>query len=67
MFEDYIFLHATECKSGWNFWINEGKTRAIYFSNQRAPPESLLTLNGQNIPFETTVKYLGAIFDKRTT
>jgi hypothetical protein len=35
----------------WNIKINEDKTRAIYFSHQRAPLESLLTLNGRNIPF----------------
>jgi hypothetical protein len=30
-------------------------------------PESLLTLNGRNIPFVNNVKYLGVIFDKRIT
>jgi hypothetical protein len=51
----------------WNIKINEDKTRAIYFSHQRTPPESLLTLNGRNIPFVNGVKYLGLIFDKRIT
>jgi hypothetical protein len=51
----------------WNIKINEDKTRAIYFSHQRAPPESLLTLNGRTIPFVNSVKYLGVIFDKRIT
>jgi hypothetical protein len=51
----------------WNNKINEDKTRAIYFSHQRAPPESLLTLNGRNIPFVNSVQYLGVIFDKRIT
>jgi hypothetical protein len=50
----------------WNIKINEDKTRAIYFSHQRRPPDSF-TLNGQNIPFENSVKYLGVIFDKRMT
>jgi hypothetical protein len=49
----------------WNIRINEDKTRVIYFSHQRAPPESILTLNGRNIPFVNSVKYLGVIFDKR--
>jgi hypothetical protein len=31
------------------------------------PPDSLLTLNGRNIPFVNSVKYLGVIFDKRMT
>jgi hypothetical protein len=51
----------------WNIKINEEKTRAIYFSHQRRPPDSLLTLNGRNIPFVNSVKYLGVIFDKRMT
>jgi hypothetical protein len=31
------------------------------------PPESCLTLNGRNIPFVNSAKYLGVIFDKRVT
>jgi hypothetical protein len=49
----------------WNIKINEGKTRAIYFAHRIRPPESLLTLNGRNIPFVNSVKYLGVIFDKK--
>jgi hypothetical protein len=51
----------------WNIKINEDKTRAIYFSHQQRPPNSLLMLNGQNIPFVNSVKYLGIIFYKRIT
>jgi hypothetical protein len=51
----------------WNIKINEDKTRAIYFSHRRAPPDSLLTLNGRNIPFVNNVKYLGVIFDAKMT
>jgi hypothetical protein len=51
----------------WNIEINEDKTWSIYFSHRRAPPESLLTLNGWNIPFLNNVKYIGVIFDKRIT
>jgi hypothetical protein len=47
--------------------INEDKTQAIYFSHQSRPPDSLLTLNGRNIPFVNSVKYLGVTFDKRMT
>jgi hypothetical protein len=50
-----------------NIKINEEKTQAIYFSRQRRPPDSLLTLNGRKIPFVNNVKYLGVIFDKRIT
>jgi hypothetical protein len=47
--------------------INEDKTQAIYFSHRIIPPESLLTINGQNIPFVNNVKYLGVIFDRKIT
>jgi hypothetical protein len=43
------------------------KTRGIYFSHSRRPPESHLTLNGRHIPFVNSVKYIGVIFDKRVT
>jgi hypothetical protein len=45
--------------------INEENTRTIYFSYRIRPPESPVTLNGWNIPFVNTVKYLGVIFDKK--
>jgi hypothetical protein len=51
----------------WNIKINEEMTQAIYFPHQRRPPDSLLTLNGRNIPVVNNVKYLGVIFDKRLT
>jgi hypothetical protein len=51
----------------WKIKINEDKTQTIYFSHRRRPPESLLTLNGRNIPFVNSVKYLGVIFDKKLT
>jgi hypothetical protein len=51
----------------WNIKINEDKTRAIYFAHRNRLPDSLLTLNGRNIPFVNSVKYLGVIFDRRMT
>jgi hypothetical protein len=51
----------------WNVKINEEKTRAIYFTHRNRPPDSSLTLNGRNIPFVNSVKYLGVNFDKRVT
>jgi hypothetical protein len=51
----------------WNIKINEDKSRAIYFSHRIRRPESLLTLNGRNIPFVNNVKYFGVIFDKKIT
>jgi hypothetical protein len=46
---------------------NEEKTQAIYFTHRNRPPDSPLTLNGRNIPFVNSVKYLGVIFYKRMT
>jgi hypothetical protein len=51
----------------WNIKINEDKTQAIYFSHIIRPPESVLTLNGWNIPFVNKVKYLSRIFDRKIT
>jgi hypothetical protein len=51
----------------WNIKINKNKTQAIYFSHRIRPPESLLALNGWNIPFVNNVKYLGVIFDRKIT
>jgi hypothetical protein len=51
----------------WNIKINGGKTHAIYFTRRRRPPDSILTLNGRNIPFVNSVKYLGVIFEERMT
>jgi hypothetical protein len=52
------------CKR-WNIQLNELKAQAIYFSHPIRTSEPLLTLNGLNIPFVNSVKYLGAIFDKK--
>jgi hypothetical protein len=57
---------AVWCKH-WNIKINEDKTRAIYFTRRNKQPDSLLTLNGRNIPFVNSAKYLGVLFVKRMT
>jgi hypothetical protein len=57
---------AVWCKL-WNIKMNEDNTRAIYFTRRNRPPDSLLILNGRNIPFVNSVKYLGVLFDKRMT
>jgi hypothetical protein len=57
---------AAWCES-WNIKINVDKTQEPYFSHQNRLPDSLLTLNGRNITFVNSVKYLGVIFDKRMT
>jgi hypothetical protein len=58
---------VVEWSKHWNIKINEDKTQAIYFSHRIRPPESLLTINGQNIPFVNNVKYLCVIFDRKIT
>jgi hypothetical protein len=57
---------AAWCKC-WNIKINEDKTQAIYFTRRNRPPDSLLKLNGRNIPFVNSIKYLDVLFDKRMT
>jgi hypothetical protein len=56
-----------EWSKHWNIRINEDKTQAICFSHKIRPPESFLTINGQNMPFVNNVKYPGVIFDKKIT
>jgi hypothetical protein len=70
--EDYVLRTVQRGKNSmwawcerWNIKVNEDKTQAIYFSHQKRPPDSLLTLNGWNIPIVNSVKYLRVIFDKR--
>jgi hypothetical protein len=58
---------TVEWSRSWNIKINEDKTQAIYLSHRIRPPESLLTLNGRNIPFVNNVKYLGVIFNRKIT
>jgi hypothetical protein len=60
-------MHQVLSVKRWNIKINEDKTRALYFSHRIRPSESLLTLNGRNIPFVNNVKYLGVISDKKIT
>jgi hypothetical protein len=51
----------------WNIEINEDTAQEIYFSRSSRPSESHLILNGRNIPFVNSVKYLGVFFDKKVT
>jgi hypothetical protein len=51
----------------WHIKINKCKTHGIYFSYSYPPPESHITLNGQNIPFVNNVNFLGVIFHKKVT
>jgi hypothetical protein len=51
----------------WNIKINDEKTTAIYFSHRIRQPGFLLTLNGWDIPFANSVKYLSVLFDNEIT
>jgi hypothetical protein len=56
-----------EWSKRWNIKINEDKIQVIYFSLRIRPPESFLTLNGQNMPFVNNVKYLCVVFNRKIT
>jgi hypothetical protein len=61
-------LNSTAAWCEWsNIEINKDKSQAIYFSRWISPPDSLLMVNGWNIPFVNSVQYLGEIFDKKIT
>jgi hypothetical protein len=61
-------LRATETwYERWNIKFNEDKTQATYFSHRLRLPEAQFTLNGQNIPFVNSAKYLDVTFDTRNT
>jgi hypothetical protein len=63
--------HGLDSMAAWckrrNIKISEDETRAIYFAHRSRALYSLLTLNGQNIPFVNSIKYLAVIIDKRMT
>jgi hypothetical protein len=61
------FNSMAEWSKRWNIKVNEDKMQAIYFSLRIRPPESLLTLNGWNIPFVNNVKFIGVILDRKIT
>jgi hypothetical protein len=51
----------------WIIKLNEDKTQAIYFTHRNRLPDFLLRLNGRNLPFVNSVKYLGVLFYKEMT
>jgi hypothetical protein len=50
----------------WNIKLMKIR-HGIYFSPSHQPHVSHLTLNGRNIPFINSIKYLSVIFDKKVT
>lgn len=54
----------------WKIQINHSKTNAIFFTRRRLTecvPQRNLNLNNINIPWQSTIKYLGITLDKRLT
>lgn len=54
----------------WKLELNTNKCEAIFFTRNRAPrklPNRSLILNGANLEWKTSVKYLGIVLDKRIT
>jgi hypothetical protein len=51
----------------WNIKINERKTQVIFFSRRHRVPDSILQLNGWDIPFVNNVMYLSVSFKRRVT
>lgn len=45
--------------------LNETKTEAILFSRQRQEPKKQLKINGHEIPWSKSVRYLGVTLDKK--
>ena len=54
----------------WKIKLNEGKMQAIFFTRKRKTcylPSAQLQINGINIAWEPTVKYLGVHIDSKLT
>ena len=54
----------------WKICLNYNKTQAIYFTRKRKScflPQRNMILNNQELNWESTVKYLGIILDKKVT
>lgn len=49
----------------WKLKLNDNKTEAILFTRKRELPRIKLSLNGHNIPWSHSVKYLGVILDPK--
>lgn len=63
------FNTITDYFNKWKIKINASKTQAIFFTWKRNPeylPINDLNLNGQLIPWNDAVKYLGLYLDKKT-
>ena len=62
------FNKFQEWSDKWGFKISKQKTTAIIFSNKHEPEQEInLKIKNEIIKFESTVKFLGAVFDKKLT
>jgi ribonuclease HI len=61
--------HINDWCCRWGLQISPAKSASMAFSNQfkHLEPVTPLNLDGQNIPFVTTFKYLGITLDRRLT
>ena len=48
----------------WGFSLNETKSKAVFFSKRKKHPSKLVVSN-HHIPWSTSAKYLGVIFDRK--
>src|SRR5436190_5870140 len=58
-------LENWSTKTGFSF--SAGKTQCIVFSRQRNVREPILTMEGRRLAPQTSIKFLGVIFDSRLT
>lgn len=64
------FDKLTKFYTKWKIQINTNKTQCVYFTRRRALrylPQQNLLLNGQEVPWDNTLKYLGLYLDKKLT
>lgn len=57
----------TQWSTKWRLKINGSKSQAVVFTRRFPRQVQPLTIQNENIPFVTTVKYLGVFLDKRLT
>ena len=57
----------TEWSNIWGSVFYASKSTGVIFTKKRLPQYPVLTLNNQQIPIETSVKFLGMIFDQGLT
>ena len=62
-----MLSRLTEWSNRWGSVFSASKSTGVIFTKKRLPQYPVLTLNNQQIPIETSVKFLGMIFDHGLT